>query len=87
MVTTGPLRCRPIGIGSAAPKTVITNVDLESFVETSDEWIRTRTGISERRVLLHNSPSDPSEDDDDDSSSSPPPESLRTLATTAAQNA
>jgi 3-oxoacyl-[acyl-carrier-protein] synthase III len=42
---------RPIGIGSAAPKTVVTNADLEGFVETSDEWIRTRTGIQERRVL------------------------------------
>eukprot|EP00551_Chaetoceros_affinis_P001611 CAMPEP_0203638780 /NCGR_PEP_ID=MMETSP0088-20131115/4706_1 /ASSEMBLY_ACC=CAM_ASM_001087 /TAXON_ID=426623 /ORGANISM="Chaetoceros affinis, Strain CCMP159" /LENGTH=430 /DNA_ID=CAMNT_0050493489 /DNA_START=287 /DNA_END=1579 /DNA_ORIENTATION=+ len=53
MVTTGPLNCRLAGIGSAAPKTVITNVDLESHVDTSDEWISTRTGISQRRVLLH----------------------------------
>lgn len=53
MVTTGPLNCRMIGIGSAAPKTVITNFDLENVVETSDEWITTRTGISERHVLLH----------------------------------
>jgi 3-oxoacyl-[acyl-carrier-protein] synthase III len=36
---------------SAAPNTVVTNADLEGFVETSDEWIRTRTGIQERRVL------------------------------------
>lgn len=50
--TAGNLDCRPIGIGSAAPSTVITNADLEDVVETSDEWIRTRTGISERRVLL-----------------------------------
>jgi len=85
MVSTGPLRCRPIGIGSAAPKTVITNGDLESFVETSDEWIRTRTGISERRVLLHNSPIEPS--DSEDGEESEDPESLRTLAITAAQNA
>lgn len=48
----GNLPCRPIGIGSATPHTVITNLDLEKVVETSDEWIRTRTGISERRVLL-----------------------------------
>jgi len=52
MATTGPLACRPIGIGSAAPSTVVTNVDLESVVETNDEWIRTRTGISERRLLV-----------------------------------
>ena len=43
--------CRPIGIGHAAPKTTITNVDLEQVVDTSDEWIRTRTGIEERKVL------------------------------------
>lgn len=55
MVTTGPLNCRMVGIGSAAPKTVITNKDLENVVETSDEWISTRTGISERHVLLHDS--------------------------------
>lgn len=80
MVTTGPLKCRPIGIGSAAPKTVVTNSDLESFVETSDEWIRTRTGISERRVLLHNSLV---KEGDDDSSM----ENVRSLATQAAQDA
>ncbi len=51
MVQSGTLPCRPIGVGHAAPKTVITNTDLESVVETDDEWIRTRTGISQRRVL------------------------------------
>lgn len=51
--TSGPMACRPIGVGSATPKTVITNVDLEQVVETSDEWIQTRTGIASRRVLLH----------------------------------
>ncbi|GFH61693.1 3-oxoacyl- [Chaetoceros tenuissimus] len=82
MVTTGPLHCRPIGIGSAAPSTVITNQDLESVVETSDEWIRTRTGISERRVLLHNSPKDEDSTEDDS-----PPETIKTLASKAAQQA
>ena len=52
MTTAGQMSCKPIGIGSAAPKTVITNVDMESVVETEDDWIRTRTGISQRRVLL-----------------------------------
>ena len=47
------MRVRPIGIGSASPSTLITNVDLESVHDTSDEWIKTRTGISERRVLVH----------------------------------
>lgn len=51
MASSGKMNCRPIGIGCAAPDTVITNVDLESVVETNDEWIKTRTGISERRVL------------------------------------
>ena len=49
---SGSLSCRPIGIGSAAPQTVITNSDLENVVETSDEWIRTRTGISQRHVVV-----------------------------------
>jgi 3-oxoacyl-[acyl-carrier-protein] synthase-3 len=33
------------------PERVLTNFDLEKMVDTSDEWIRTRTGISERRIL------------------------------------
>jgi 3-oxoacyl-[acyl-carrier-protein] synthase-3 len=41
---------RIIGTGSFAPAKVLSNFDLEKMVETSDEWIRTRTGISERRV-------------------------------------
>lgn len=53
MASSGPMACRAIGIGSAAPKTVITNVDLENVVETSDEWIQSRTGISQRHVLLN----------------------------------
>lgn len=40
-----------IGTGSAAPKLRITNDDLSAFLDTSDEWIRTRTGIAERRIL------------------------------------
>ena len=39
-----------IGWGGALPDRVVTNHDLEQMVDTSDEWIRTRTGISERRV-------------------------------------
>lgn len=53
MATAGSLGCRPIGIGSAAPATVISNDDLENVVETSDEWIKSRTGISNRHVLQH----------------------------------
>ena len=39
-----------IGTGSAYPEKVVTNDDLATFLDTSDEWIRTRTGVSERRV-------------------------------------
>lgn len=53
MATSGALNCRPIGIGSAAPKKVVTNDDLENIVETNDEWISSRTGISQRRLLTH----------------------------------
>ncbi len=40
-----------LGIGSAKPECVVTNRELEGLLETSDEWISTRTGIRERRVL------------------------------------
>ncbi|REJ08450.1 beta-ketoacyl-ACP synthase III [Halobacillus trueperi] len=39
-----------LGVGHYAPEKVLTNKDLEKMVETSDEWIRTRTGIEERRI-------------------------------------
>jgi len=39
------------GTGSCVPEKVISNLDLEKMVNTSDEWINTRTGIRERRVL------------------------------------
>ena len=39
-----------LGVGSALPDKVITNEDLTELMDTSDEWIRERTGISERRV-------------------------------------
>lgn len=38
-------------MGVAVPKKILSNKDLEKMVDTSDEWIVTRTGISERRVL------------------------------------
>jgi len=41
---------RIIGTGSALPERVLTNADLEKFVETSDEWIHSRTGIRQRHV-------------------------------------
>ena len=39
------------GVAGYVPEKVITNKDLEKFVDTTDEWIRSRTGIEERRVL------------------------------------
>lgn len=41
-----------IGWGSYAPEKVISNQDLEQIVDTSDEWIRARTGIEERHVVV-----------------------------------
>lgn len=41
---------RFLGTGSYAPYRILTNLDLEKLVDTSDEWIQTRTGIRERRV-------------------------------------
>ncbi|HOJ93299.1 MAG TPA: beta-ketoacyl-ACP synthase III [Dictyoglomaceae bacterium] len=39
-----------VGIGTAVPTKVLTNFDLEKMVDTSDEWISTRTGIKERHI-------------------------------------
>jgi 3-oxoacyl-[acyl-carrier-protein] synthase-3 len=39
------------GTGSYLPEKVLTNADLEKMIDTSDEWIRTRTGIKERRIV------------------------------------
>lgn len=39
-----------IGVGEYLPERVLTNTDLEKIVDTSDEWITTRTGIKERRL-------------------------------------
>jgi 3-oxoacyl-[acyl-carrier-protein] synthase-3 len=46
------------GVGMYAPDKVLDNKYFESIVETNDEWIKTRTGISERRILEHGATSD-----------------------------
>jgi len=46
-----------IGTGSYAPEKVLTNFDLEKMVDTSDEWIRRRTGMVERRIADENTAS------------------------------
>jgi 3-oxoacyl-[acyl-carrier-protein] synthase III len=52
-ISSGPLPCRCTGIGSATPHTILTNTDLTAQVDTTDEWIATRTGIRSRHVLQH----------------------------------
>jgi len=44
------LKAKIIGTGSYLPKKILSNHDLEKIVDTSDEWIVTRTGIKERRI-------------------------------------
>lgn len=44
------VKARIIGLGSYVPKKILTNKDFEKIVDTSDEWITTRTGIKERRI-------------------------------------
>jgi len=39
------------GTGFYVPDKVLTNADLEKMVDTSDEWILSRTGIKERRII------------------------------------
>ncbi len=43
------------GLGSYTPQEVLTNFDLEKMVDTSDDWITTRTGIKERRIAKEES--------------------------------
>ncbi|KAJ1458304.1 thiolase-like protein [Pelagophyceae sp. CCMP2097] len=51
----GLLQATPIGVGSCTPDQLLTNDQLAEFIETSDEWISQRTGISKRRLLPPNS--------------------------------
>ncbi|MBN9378168.1 MAG: 3-oxoacyl-ACP synthase [Chlamydiales bacterium 38-26] len=50
-------RARIVGTGSFMPEKIMTNHDLEKIVDTSDEWITTRTGIRERRIAGPDEPS------------------------------
>ncbi len=45
-----PIYAHIVGWGMAVPDGVLTNHDLETFLDTSDEWIQARTGIRERRI-------------------------------------
>src|SRR5437016_5617451 len=57
---SSPRRAKPgrsvsiIGTGSYTPEKILTNADLSRMVDTSDEWITTRTGIKERRIAAKN---------------------------------
>jgi 3-oxoacyl-[acyl-carrier-protein] synthase-3 len=46
------LRSRITGTGSSLPENILTNLDLERMVDTSDEWITSRTGIKQRRIAV-----------------------------------
>lgn len=54
-MTTRPVRIS--GVGAHAPEKILTNADLEKIVETTDEWITTRTGIRERHIADEKTPS------------------------------
>src|SRR5215468_1119926 len=45
--------CSITGVGSYVPAKILTNAELERMVDTTDEWITTRTGIKERRLAAH----------------------------------
>jgi 3-oxoacyl-[acyl-carrier-protein] synthase-3 len=45
-----PIRAKITALGMYAPERILTNADFEKMVDTSDEWIRTRTGIVERHI-------------------------------------
>jgi 3-oxoacyl-[acyl-carrier-protein] synthase-3 len=53
-MTRGEKRAVIRGTGSALPERVLTNADLEKMVDTSDDWITSRTGIRERRIAGEN---------------------------------
>src|SRR6476659_7986415 len=46
--------CSIAGVGSYVPAKILTNADLEKMVDTTDEWITTRTGIKARRIAAEN---------------------------------
>ena len=48
------LRSRITGVGSYVPEKVLSNLDLEKMIDTSDKWITERTGIRERRIVKEN---------------------------------
>lgn len=49
-----PVYARIAGTGRGLPEKVLTNQDLEKIVDTTDEWIRARTGIERRHIAADN---------------------------------
>ena len=47
----GKITAAIAGVGGYVPEYKLTNKILETMIDTTDEWIRTRTGVSERRIL------------------------------------
>ena len=50
-INAGPIKAAITGLGAYVPNDKLTNADLEEMVDTNDEWIVSRTGIRERRIL------------------------------------
>ena len=50
-INPSPLKAAITAVGAYVPEDKLTNADLEKMVDTNDEWIVARTGISERRIL------------------------------------
>ncbi len=51
MISMTKITAAITAVGGYVPEDKLTNADLEKMVDTNDEWIRTRTGVSERRIL------------------------------------
>ena len=47
----GEIKAAITAVQGYVPDTVLSNADLEKMVDTTDEWIKTRTGVEERRIL------------------------------------
>lgn len=48
---TKQIKAAITAVGGYVPETILSNQDLEKMVDTNDEWIVSRTGIKERRIL------------------------------------
>jgi len=51
LIKMGKITAAITGVQGYLPETIMTNHDLAKIVDTTDEWILTRTGISERRIM------------------------------------